>query len=146
MADVFSKAKRSEVMSRIRSSGNKDTELRLVAVFREFQVKGWRRRQKLPGNPDFVFWGAKVAVFVDGCFWHGCPRCYRAPTSNEHYWIAKHARNRIRDRKVTNQLRSLGWRVVRIWEHQLREPRGALSRIVSALGVRSFPKRGAEKK
>ena len=132
MPDVFSKAKRSDVMSRIRSHRNKDTELRLISIFREFRVTGWRRRAKLLGNPDFVFRREKVAVFVDGCFWHGCPRCYRAPTSNENYWNAKHARNRLRDKLVTKGLRRLGWRVIRIWEHQLRNPRVALSRIERA--------------
>src|SRR5882762_1121030 len=121
MADVFSKAKRSDVMSRIRSNGNKDTELRLVAVFREFHVKGWRRRQKLPGNPDFVFRGVKVVVFVDGCFWHGCPRCYRAPGTNKAYWTMKVQRNRERDSSVVAECKARGWRVVRLWEHEVRE-------------------------
>src|SRR6266571_4356480 len=129
MPDVFSKAKRSDVMSRIRSHKNKDTELRLISVFRQFRVTGWRRKQKVVGNPDFVFRREKVAVFVDGCFWHGCPRCYRAPTSNENYWTAKHARNRLRDKTVTKQLRRLGWRVIRIWEHRLRSPDAALKLI-----------------
>jgi DNA mismatch endonuclease (patch repair protein) len=135
MADVFSKAKRSRVMSRIRSRGNKDTELRLIAILRRYRVVGWRRGQKLIGNPDFVFRNEKVAVFVDGCFWHGCPRCYRAPTSNEGYWTTKHARNRLRDKKVSRGLRRLGWRVVRIWEHQLRKPESALKRILRARSV-----------
>ena len=137
MADVFSKAKRSDVMSRIRSHRNKDTELRLISVFRQFHVTGWRRRQKLIGNPDFVFRREKVALFVDGCFWHGCPRCYRAPTTNENYWSAKHLRNRLRDETVTRELRRRGWRVIRIWEHQLRRPAVALKRIENARHNRS---------
>lgn len=89
MTDVFTAAKRSEVMSRIRSRGNKDTELRLIQIFRKAGIKGWRRNQKLIGNPDFVFRAAGVAVLVDGCFWHGCPQCYRRPSSNRKYWDAK---------------------------------------------------------
>jgi len=119
MVDVFSKAKRSDVMSRIRSRGNKDTELRLIAIFRKHQIVGWRRHVKLAGKPDFVFPAARVAIFVDGCFWHGCPRCYRRPHSNQAYWDAKVHRNRQRDSETDRMLRKLGWRVVRLWEHDL---------------------------
>ena len=73
MPDVFTKAKRSEVMSRIRGTGNKDTELALIILFRLHRIKGWRRHQPVFGKPDFVFPAVKVAVFVDGCFWHCCP-------------------------------------------------------------------------
>jgi DNA mismatch endonuclease (patch repair protein) len=129
MADVFSKAKRSDVMSRIRSHKNKDTELRLISIFQEFRVTGWRRRQKLIGNPDFVFRSERVAVFVDGCFWHACPRCYRAPTSNKQYWIEKRDRNARRDKLVGKLLRQSGWAVLRIWEHELRNSKRVLKRI-----------------
>lgn len=73
MTDIWTKAKRSDVMSRIRGSGNKDTELKLMAVFRLHGVTGWRRKAPVFGKPDFVFPQSKLAVFVDGCFWHGCP-------------------------------------------------------------------------
>ena len=133
MADVFSKAKRSSVMSCIRSHGNKDTELCLVGILRRAKLTGWRRNQKLLGKPDFVFWGKRVAVFVDGCFWHACPQCYRRPASNRKYWDTKVARNRRRDRYVTRALRTEGWRVVRIWEHDLRLPSTCTARIRKAL-------------
>lgn len=135
MTDVFSIAKRSEVMSRIRSRGNKDTELRMIKVFRKAGVKGWRRNQKLIGSPDFIFRASGVAVFVDGCFWHGCPQCYRRPSSNREYWDAKVAQNRQRDRAVTRSLRKLGWRVLRIWEHELvsRSEARCLRRIMRLL-------------
>jgi DNA mismatch endonuclease Vsr len=74
MPDTFTKQKRSEMMSRIRSAGNKGTELRLVQIFRTNSITGWRRGSKLPGKPDFVFPKQRLAVFVDGCFWHGCPK------------------------------------------------------------------------
>src|SRR3989442_3445808 len=74
MPDVFTKAKRSAVMSLIRGSGNRDTELRMMALFRAHGVTGWRRGALLTGRPDFVFRRERVAVFVDGCFWHGCPK------------------------------------------------------------------------
>lgn len=82
MTDIWNKEKRSEVMSRIRSQGNKVTELRLISIFREARITGWRRKQPLLGKPDFVFRQQRLAVFVDGCFWHGCPKCYRRPSSN----------------------------------------------------------------
>lgn len=133
MADIWSKQKRSEVMSLIRSHGNKDTELRLIAVFREFRITGWRRKRKLKGRPDFVFGQERVAVFVDGCFWHGCPQCYRRPASNREYWDEKVQRNRSRDRAVVRALRAEGWKVVRIWEHQLAHSRRVASRLRKVL-------------
>lgn len=135
MADTFSKQKRSEVMALIRSHGNKATELRLIGIFREASIIGWRRKQPLTGKPDFVFRKQRLAVFVDGCFWHGCPKCYRRPASNQTYWDEKIQRNRKRDLLVTRELRKTGWRVLRIWEHQLAEKsKGRLiQRLLSAL-------------
>lgn len=129
MADVFSKAKRSLVMAAIPSRGNKDTELKLAAIFRAHGITGWRRHFALPGRPDFVFQKARVAIFVDGCFWHGCPLHGRKPGSNSAYWLPKLARNRERDRQTTRALRRRGWRVIRIWEHALRDSSRVLSRI-----------------
>jgi DNA mismatch endonuclease (patch repair protein) len=160
-------------MSRIRSAGNRDTELRLIAVFRANGITGWRRgarikfqvpRDKYQGNqrkedggmfqvpsskfhgnqsepggakakgpkakiqngskkfqvkPDFVFPKLKLAVFVDGCFWHGCPRHFIQPRGNAAFWRKKIAANRTRDRLVNRMLRSMGWRVLRVWEHEL---------------------------
>jgi DNA mismatch endonuclease, patch repair protein len=119
MADVFSIRKRSQVMSRIRSTGNKDTELALIRVFRKKNISGWRRHWRLAGNPDFVFLEARLAIFVDGCFWHGCLKHSRPPKSNRVYWRAKMIRNKARDRSVSRTLRTGGWRVLRIWEHEL---------------------------
>jgi DNA mismatch endonuclease (patch repair protein) len=136
MVDVFTSRKRSKVMARIRSSGNKDTELKLVAMLREHRVTGWRRGWPLLGKPDFVFARMRVAVFVDGCFWHGCHRHGRVPASNRRYWFNKLIRNKTRDRAVTRTLRSSGWRVLRIWEHELtpKNSNRLLQRIRKALG------------
>jgi|SRR5208282_766422 len=117
--DVFSRRERSQIMSRIRSQGNAATELRLIELFRAHKITGWQRNQKLPGKPDFVFRNQRLVIFVDGCFWHGCPRCYRRPLSNLKYWDGKVLRNRQRDRMVKRILQKLGWRVVRIWAHEL---------------------------
>ena len=129
MPDIFTKAKRSEVMSRIRSRGNRATELALVRVFRAEGITGWRRhfeirkaesgKQKFKVRPDFVFPKLRVAVFVDGCFWHGCPKHETKPRNNAAFWRKKFARNIARDRLVTRTLRREGWRVLRIWEHEL---------------------------
>ena len=119
MSDVFTKAKRSEVMSRIRSRGNKDTEEALAGLFRRHKFTGWRRNQKVFGHPDFVFLRLRLAVFVDGCFWHGCPMHKTFPKNNAVFWREKIARNQARDRLVSRELRRDGWRVMRIWEHEL---------------------------
>jgi DNA mismatch endonuclease, patch repair protein len=119
MPDVFTKRKRSEVMSRIRGRGNRETELTLIKVFRAHAIRGWRRNQPVFGKPDFVFLHTRVAVFVDGCFWHGCPKHANMPANNRAFWKKKLAANIARDRIVRRQLRRQGWRVVRIWEHEL---------------------------
>jgi len=106
-------------MARIRSSGNKDTELKLIMVFKRHAIIGWRRRALVFGKPDFVFPKRKLAVFVDGCFWHGCPIHATQPKQNAEFWREKIARNQARDRLVTRTLRARGWRVIRLWEHEL---------------------------
>ena len=121
MPDVFTKEKRSNVMSLIKGKGNKRTEGVLVQFFKEEGITGWRRHLPLPGKPDFTFRKERLTVFVDGCFWHGCPKCYRAPKGNRKLWMAKITRNLERDREVNRELRKSGWRVLRIWQHSLRK-------------------------
>lgn len=133
MADVFNKANRSRIMAAVRSTGNKATELRLVDVLRDNGIKGWRRHEKLPGKPDFVFKREKVVVFVDGCFWHGCPEHLRRPASNREYWFAKINKNITRDRETTKRLRMLGWTVLRLWEHDLKNPATIVRGLRAAL-------------
>ena len=135
MPDIFTKAKRSEVMSRICSRGNKDTELALMQVFRAHGITGWRRHQAVFGKPDFVFPKLRVALFVDGCFWHACPLHTTKPRNNAAFWRKKFAANQTRDRLVTRSLRRDGWRVLRIWEHDLARRNRArlLRRIRNAL-------------
>jgi DNA mismatch endonuclease (patch repair protein) len=119
MADIWTKAKRSDVMSRIKGAGNKDTELRLIGIFKTHGITRWRRRWPLAGKPDLVFPTLKLAIFVDGCFWHGCPIHATQPKTNAEFWQTKITRNQARDRLVTRTLRARGWRVLRIWEHEL---------------------------
>jgi DNA mismatch endonuclease, patch repair protein len=123
MPDVFTKAKRSEVMSRIRGRGNRETELALVILFRKHRIAGWRRNRPVFGKPDFIFPKLKLAVFVDGCFWHGCPKHSNMPANNRAFWQRKLTGNQARDRLVNRELRKQGWRVLRIWEHDLARKR-----------------------
>jgi DNA mismatch endonuclease (patch repair protein) len=122
MGDVFTRAKRSDVMSRIRASGNRDTELRMIALFRQYRITGWRRNARVFGRPDFVFPREKIAVFVDGCFWHRHPGCKFAytPKSRLKFWLRKFQNNVTRDKIVMRALRKTGWQTVRIWECELR--------------------------
>jgi len=139
MSDVFTKAKRSEVMSLIRSRGNKNTELVVVRLLRANQISGWRRHleiqnlgfgiRRLKVRPDFVFHKSRMALFVDGCFWHGCPKHSRQPKSNRTFWRRKFSANKKRDLLVTRVLRQAGWHVLRIWEHNLARPERCISRI-----------------
>ncbi len=135
MADMFSPKQRSEIMSKVKGRENKATELRLIRVFREFGIRGWRRRAKVLGKPDFIFPAARLAVFVDGCFWHGCPIHGSLPISNRTFWVRKLTRNKLRDRVVRQKLKSLGWSVLRIWQHELHEP-AKVARRVSKLLIR----------
>lgn len=136
MADIFSREKRSDVMSRIRSAGNKRTELKLIVLMRKHRIVGWRRGSTVMGRPDFVFPGRRLAVFVDGCFWHGCPIHHKTPKQNGEFWSKKIARNRARDCLVTRTLRARGWYVLRIWEHDLKPSRVkyTLTKVKRALG------------
>ena len=106
-------------MSSIRSSGNTATEAWLIGFFRRHRLRGWRRKVRLTGSPDFVFPRLRLAVFVDGCFWHGCKRHGSIPATNRTFWTRKLALNSRRDKKVNRELRVAGWTVVRIWQHEL---------------------------
>lgn len=121
MADWLSQEQRSRNMASIRSKGNRTTEARFVELLRAAHVSGWRRHQNLPGRPDFTFQEKRLAVFVDGCFWHGCPRCYRLPEDNRPYWRQKVLTNRCRDQRNARQLRLKGWKILRVWEHALED-------------------------
>lgn len=84
-------------------------------------------------KPDFTFRRERVVVFVDGCFWHGCPKCYKRPGSNQEFWDNKIAANRKRDRLVSRELKLLGWHVVRVWQHQLVQPLRIVAKLRNAL-------------
>ena len=135
MPDVFTKAKRSQVMSRIRGRGNKETEVALMRLFRRQGITGWRRHAPIFGKPDFVFPKLKLAVFVDGCFWHRCPKHSNLPRNNRPFWKRKLESNVRRDRLVNPTLRNRGWSVLRVWQHELesRKEQRLLRRLQRAL-------------
>ena len=140
MTDIYSKKKRSAIMSAVRSRGNKSTELKVVALFREYGIHGWRRHVKMLGSPDFVFPKEKVILFVDGCFWHACPTHFKMPESNREFWEKRIGNNQKRDRRVRRKLRADGWSVVRVWEHDLRKPTAPfLSRLKRILASKLEP-------
>lgn len=124
--DIFSDDKRSDIMSRIRSKGNKTTEMPLLKEMRIAGIKGWRRHVPIrigsrSVRPDFVFSRHRIAVFVDGCFWHGCPEHGTRPQSNREFWSQKIEANISRDARVNKALRSAGWTVLRFWEHSTKK-------------------------
>lgn len=126
--DVFTKKKRSIVMSGIRSRHNRSTEQAFAGMLRRLRITGWRRHCQLPGKPDFAFPKASVAVFIDGCFWHQCPKCYdgHVPKQNRQYWVPKLTRNKRRDLRNNRILRERGWRVFRIRECSIAKQRPVL--------------------
>lgn len=133
MSDIFTEKKRSEIMSRIRSRGNKATEIRFLTILRRHRITGWRRHAALPGRPDFTFPAQRLAVFVDGCFWHACPKHGALPRNNRPYWRKKLERNRKWDRQVNRALKKAGWHPLRIWEHALRREDAVAARLQAML-------------
>jgi DNA mismatch endonuclease, patch repair protein len=117
---------RSRIMSAVRGKGNRTTEVRLRMALVRAGISGWVLHPSDQfGRPDFFFGAADVAVFVDGCFWHGCPRCGHVPTSNREFWKLKLSRNKQRDRRVNTVLRRSGRVVLRFWEHEVHSDLGA---------------------
>jgi DNA mismatch endonuclease (patch repair protein) len=133
--DMYSKERRSEIMSRIRDRDTKPE----VRVRRALHGLGFRfrlHRKDLPGRPDVVLPKWKTAVFVHGCFWHGCAKCdrgTRVPKTNTEFWLAKVAENRGRDRRVRRLLRAAGWRVLVVWACETENAGRLTDRLAAAL-------------
>ena len=121
MSDIFSREKRSKVMKAIKSKNTKTTELKMIQIFKELKISGWRRTYPLIGKPDFVFPKKRIVVFVDGCFWHGHDCRNVTPKENFEFWDKKRAYNRAHDEEVTRLLIAKGWKVIRIWECELKK-------------------------
>jgi DNA mismatch endonuclease, patch repair protein len=131
--DSLSKSERSLQMSKVRSRGNRSTEVRLRMALVRGGIKGWELHPRdIVGIPDFWFAKKAVAVFVDGCFWHGCKTCLRMPKQNRAYWEAKIARNVVRGSEVNRTLSQSGIKVIRIWEHDVRA-KTSLEKVISKI-------------
>ena len=132
--DTFSPEKRSDIMKRVKST-NTSVEIRLRKELWRNGLRGWRIHPKnVPGKPDIIFNRKKVAVFIDGCFWHGCPVCDRSPKSGNAYWENKISRNMVRDKKYNELLANDGWLVIRLWEHEvMKDLTGCVSKILVAV-------------
>ena len=114
-------ATRSKTMSAIKGKGNKTTEIKFRFALVRAGISGWKMNQTdILGKPDFYFPKNKLAVFIDGCFWHGCPKCGHIPKTNTEYWREKITRNKKRDNSTTRKLRYRNFKVLRFWEHELK--------------------------
>lgn len=131
--DNVSRQTRSKIMASVRSKGNRTTEIALGKQLRSAGIRGYRKHWPVIGKPDFAWPGRKIAIFVDGCFWHGCGKC-RPPRMHTDYWRDKIERNRKRDRWVTRVLRSQGWTVVRIRECAVVR-KGTIQKILRILNA-----------
>jgi DNA mismatch endonuclease Vsr len=119
-------------MRAIKAKGNKSTEVRLRSMLARARVRGWKVHPKgVVGKPDFVFPEHRLAVFVDGCFWHGCPQCGHVPKANNLYWKAKIEGNQRRDLRNDQKLQEHGFRVLRVWEHELRLTPGRVVEMIN---------------
>jgi DNA mismatch endonuclease (patch repair protein) len=119
MTDVFTKEKRSWVMSRIRSKWTKQE--RLVHNYLKGKKIKHKMHPKMEGSPDIILPSKKIAIFLHGCFWHKCPIHYKEPKTKKKFWIPKIEKNVKRDREVTNQLKKDGYKVIRFWEHDVEK-------------------------
>jgi len=130
--DTVPREIRSKIMASVHSQGNQTTEIALGKLLWASGLRGYRKHWPIPGKPDFAWPGRKIAIFVDGCFWHGCVKCRTLPKSNAQFWKNKIETNRKRDRRITRLLRKEGWKVVRIWECCVQRPSslGRIARLV----------------
>ena len=140
MSDVFDKEERSQIMRAVKSRNTKSTELTLVQLFKENGITGWRRTYPVKGHPDFVFLDRRVAIFVDGCFWHGHNCRNTRPADNAEYWEKKRERNIKHDQEITATFERRGWIVLRIWECELKKKKQneTIEKIKNALGLDSL--------
>ena len=134
MSDNLSPEDRRKTMRAVKSKGTR-LEKRLWAMLAGMRLKGWKKNvETITGKPDVVFTDRRVAVFIDGCFWHGCPYCQRKlPTTNREYWERKIKRNVDLAQMHNEQLQRDGWMIVRIWEHEMTDTARVRARILHAL-------------
>ncbi|MGA8777119.1 MAG: very short patch repair endonuclease [Methanoregula sp.] len=137
MTDVLTREQRTRNMSNIRGK-NTGPELKLRKLLWSHGIRGYRIHYNLPGKPDIVFTKKKIAIFIDGCFWHKCPICFQEPETRKEFWMKKIQSNVERDDKVNLQLKSDGWTVMRFWEHDVRKnPEAIVKHISGKIGINS---------
>jgi DNA mismatch endonuclease (patch repair protein) len=136
MADIYSKVKRSEIMSHIKNRGTQPEE-KVASMLRVLRVRFRRNVKSLPGEPDFVVSSVKIVIFVHGCFWHNHSNCNRAnlPKTNRRFWKIKIESNKRRDTRIARLLRKQGWHVITIWQCSIRDPDRVLNRMKRILGA-----------
>lgn len=131
MADVLSDEQRKLNMSRIRGK-NTTPEIKFRKILYARGFRGYRIHPDLPGKPDIAFTRYKLAIFIDGCFWHRCPVDFKEPETRKDFWVKKINSNVERDQKVNLELQSMGWTVLRIWEHEIRkDPEAPIQRLTA---------------
>ncbi len=137
-SDPLSPDERSSLMSKVKGKGNRSTEMVVSGQLADWGITGWECHPAgVPGKPDFYFPAERLAIFVDGCFWHGCPHCRRRmPANRREFWKRKITATRLRDGRTTRSLRRMGIHVTRIWEHALRGPtwKSSLRRFLTRVG------------
>ncbi|MFA6458448.1 MAG: very short patch repair endonuclease [Patescibacteria group bacterium] len=132
MVDIFSKTKRSDIMSKVR---NKDSKIE-VTLRKALWEKGFRYRKnstKYFGKPDIVLPKYKTVVFMDSCFWHGCKKHSSVPSTRTEFWKKKIARNKERDKEVNRHYKKESWQVIRVWEHDLKKSLSTLNKIIDRI-------------
>jgi len=136
MADIYSKVKRSEIMSHVKNRGTQPEE-KVANMLRSLRLRYRRNVKSLPGEPDFVVSSSKIVIFVHGCFWHNHSNCNRAnlPKTNRRFWKIKIESNKRRDSRIARLLRKQGWHVITIWQCSLRDPDKVLNRMKRILGA-----------
>jgi len=134
MTDIYTKAKRSEIMARIKGC-NTSPEHTVERLLRKLKIKYRRNVKSVIGQPDFVVNSLKTVIFVHGCFWHNHERCKRAklPKTNKNFWKRKIEGNKKRDLRIERALRKQGWQVLTIWQCRLRQPKRVLRRLEKSL-------------
>jgi DNA mismatch endonuclease (patch repair protein) len=133
MTDVLTREQRTYNMSKIRGK-NTGPEIKLRKLLWSAGIRGYRIHYRLSGKPDIVFTKKKIAIFIDGCFWHKCPTCFQEPETRKDFWMGKIQSNVDRDKIVDAQLKSEGWKIIRIWEHEIRKnPEKSVSDIMDLL-------------
>lgn len=133
MTDVLSPEQRHRNMCKIKGQ-NTGPEIKLRKLLYHSGIRGYRIHYNLPGKPDLVFIKKKIVIFIDGCFWHRCPECYKEPKTRVEFWRTKIGKNVEHDVKINELLKNMGWKVIRIWEHDVRKnPIDIVNRITQLL-------------